>query len=82
MMIVKPGHTTITLSKEFETGKGVGLVPIGQPVSNVSTTGLKWDIVPEWELSMFGLISTSNETTSDKVEIKTEKSLVWCAALS
>ena len=80
MACIKPGVTTIYLSQKNELAKGCGLIPIGESVSNIETQGLMWDLSADMELSMYGLISTSNEVVGDCVKVKTERPLVWCTS--
>lgn len=82
MLCLVPAETTIVLSEKVEKRKGIGLIPIGQPVSGVRTEGLKWDITPDMELSMLGLISSSNEALQQTVKITTPKPLIWCTSLT
>ena len=82
MACVKPGFTNIFLSKKNELAKGCGLIPIGESVSNIKTEGLMWDLTEDMELSMYGLISTSNEVVGEFVKIKTDRPLVWCTSFS
>uniref|UniRef100_A0A914E8A8 Thiamine diphosphokinase n=1 Tax=Acrobeloides nanus TaxID=290746 RepID=A0A914E8A8_9BILA len=57
-----------------KTTKKCGLVPLKHP--HVTSHGLKWDINNE-EMHFGGFISTSNEITSDKVEINTTGPVVF-----
>uniref|UniRef100_A0A8D9AFG4 Thiamin pyrophosphokinase 1 n=1 Tax=Cacopsylla melanoneura TaxID=428564 RepID=A0A8D9AFG4_9HEMI len=54
------GNHIIHLNNEFTTGKKVvGLIPVGSPVHNTYTTGLKWNLKNQM-LSFGGLLSSSN----------------------
>ncbi|KAI6659840.1 thiamine pyrophosphokinase 1 [Oopsacas minuta] len=53
-----------------------GLVPIGEPASCVTTTGLRWNV--KNEAFRFGaLISTSNQFESNVVSVDTDKPLIF-----
>lgn len=71
-MMLEPGETKVYPSKDFESHKGCGLVPIGIEKCQVATQGYRWnvgDYLSEprkfGELSFKEFISTSNEMTSD-----------------
>lgn len=72
-------HIHIDASRE---GPSCGLIPIGKPVSSVSTEGLKWNL-DEQELSFGkdGLVSTSNEILEPVVVVETSSPLLWTCEL-
>ena len=43
-VLIRPGRTRYIRSKNFESHKGVGLIPLGGPCKYVKTTGFKWNL--------------------------------------
>ena len=71
---------------KYESRVGVGLLPIGQEVKYVQTTGLKWNLGDtennQWDsLSFLDLISSSNEIVSDCVTVKCSGPLLFSTTL-
>ena len=61
------------------SNSSVGLIPLGNPIPGIVTSGLKWNLDGNQELSFGKLISTSNtfEQGADQVEIETKKKLLF-----
>jgi thiamine pyrophosphokinase len=55
--------------------ENLGLVPVYGPAT-ISTTGLEWD-VEAWHTQMGGQVSTSNHVKADKVEVETDKPILF-----
>lgn len=65
------------ICKQKWTTKMCGLIPVGHPVRNIKTQGLKWDC--DFGLEMGKMISSSNEIREgcDKVMIETTDPILW-----
>nr|XP_050869975.1 thiamin pyrophosphokinase 1-like [Vespula vulgaris] len=76
--LLKPGFHRIKIPDILlQENNWCGLLPIGAPVNQITTTGLKWNL-DNTSMQFGGLVSTSN--TYDKypeVTINTDISLIW-----
>lgn len=65
---------------EIDVGSGstCGLIPIGNPVQKVNTTGLKWNINgTPLAFGLRNIVSSSNQSVSDVVRVATSDPLLW-----
>jgi thiamine pyrophosphokinase len=70
--LLHEGNHVIKVPKGNAAGNKVGLIPIGEPVKAVKTSGLKWDLDGVTELAFGSLVSTSNEFKSTAEEVTIE----------
>ncbi|CAM9625232.1 unnamed protein product, partial [Chrysoparadoxa australica] len=78
-MLLGPGRHVIKLHPELE-GPICGLIPLGGPCQDVTTTGLKWNL--EHQKLRFGeLVSSSNSIAAESVGIETDAPLIWTVEL-
>ncbi|KAF8394576.1 hypothetical protein HHK36_020789 [Tetracentron sinense] len=61
-------------------GPECGLVPIGTPSANTTTTGLQWNLA-DTEMRFGGLISTSNILREEKVTVRSDSDLLWTVSI-
>lgn len=75
--LLQAGKHVIPCTSGLEEGH-CGLIPLGEPVHSISTTGLKWDLQDD-TLSFGGLISTCNLLNKDykEVTIVTSHPVLW-----
>ncbi|OEL33763.1 Thiamine pyrophosphokinase 3 [Dichanthelium oligosanthes] len=61
-------------------GPHCGLIPIGMPSTNTTTTGLRWNL-DNTSMRYGGLISTSNIVEEDNVMVTSDSDLIWTISL-
>ncbi|XP_015915977.2 thiamine pyrophosphokinase 1 [Parasteatoda tepidariorum] len=73
--LLSTGSHKIHITDEMMSSH-VGLVPLGKECTNVSTTGLKWNLTQD-KMNFGGLISTCNLFDSNVVTVSTDTPLIW-----
>ncbi|KAH7307655.1 hypothetical protein KP509_22G071100 [Ceratopteris richardii] len=61
-------------------GPHCGLIPLGEPSSCTTTTGLKWNLTNS-SMKFGGLISTSNRPVADHITVQSDTDLIWTVTL-
>ncbi|XP_037940847.1 thiamin pyrophosphokinase 1 isoform X1 [Teleopsis dalmanni] len=75
--LLRPGKHSIEIPSDLvNKQRWCALMPIGEAVKNITTTGLKWDLKND-SMEFGGLVSTSNTYASKNVQIETPTSLIW-----
>ncbi|XP_045765458.1 thiamin pyrophosphokinase 1 isoform X2 [Maniola jurtina] len=77
--LLQPGDHIIDIPEESRGYKraGCSLIPVGEPCTSVTTSGLKWNLDNQ-ELKFGKLVSTSNAFDgSEQVKIKCSHTLLW-----
>mmetsp|Transcript_11503 Transcript_11503/g.15003 ORF Transcript_11503/g.15003 Transcript_11503/m.15003 type:complete len:316 (-) Transcript_11503:421-1368(-) len=77
--LLVPGVHKI-VPNHFLEGPTCGLLPIGGPISSVTTKGLKWNLSND-SLKFGGLVSSSNQIVDSVVEITNSDPLLWMTQL-
>ena len=81
VQLLEPGRHEIIPDRNLE-GPTCGLIPIGFPVQNISTSGLKWNLTKQG-LTFGGLVSTSNRIVDEKIIVDTpDGHLLWTTSFS
>lgn len=75
--LLKPGLHKIHIPEILVQQKiWCGLLPIGYPVTHISTTGLKWNF-NDASTHFGGLVSTSNTYDDTEVTVNTDTPIIW-----
>ena len=81
VQLLEPGRHVIIPDRNLE-GPTCGLIPIGLPVDNITTNGLKWNLSKQ-TLKFGGLVSTSNRIVDKKIVIDTPNGhILWTTSFS
>ena len=77
--LLQPGKHTIHIPQEHRDQLHCGLIPLGEPCSNIKTEGLKWNLNLQDTLAFGTLVSTSNkfDLNAEQVVIRTEKRILF-----
>ena len=82
VQLLEPGRHVIIPDRNLEEGPTCGLIPIGLPVDNITTNGLKWNLSKQ-TLNFGGLVSTSNRIVDKKIVIDTPNGhILWTTSFS
>ncbi|GAB1600357.1 thiamin pyrophosphokinase 1-like [Argonauta hians] len=73
--LLRTGKNRIEVASEIRDGN-CGLIPLGQPCTNITTRGLKWNL-DKATLEFGQLISTSNTYKENHVEVQTDSPILW-----
>ena len=75
--VLRPGESVVTVDSGLER-RYCGLLPIGQPCTSCTTTGLQWNLHGQ-EMRFGELVSTSNLLSGHHpaVHVTTSSSLLW-----
>ncbi|XP_076220934.1 thiamine pyrophosphokinase 1 isoform X2 [Nomia melanderi] len=76
--ILEPGFHSISIPNALvQNSSWCGLIPIGTPVNQISTTGLKWNL-KNTTMQFGDLVSTSNTYDNcSEVTVNTDSILMW-----
>jgi len=76
--LLLPGSHEIHPNEECEFGGHCGLLPIGCPVTCITTTGLRWDLQgSSLAFGEGGLVSSSNIIDKKAISVVTSDPVVW-----
>ena len=78
--LLPAGTTCVAPAWPFE-GPTVGLLPLGQPVAALTTTGLQWDVA-DWPCAFGHRMSTSNHVVAYGAWRASPAAGAWLAALA
>jgi thiamine pyrophosphokinase len=84
--LIFKGKSKISMKRDL-VGNHIGLLPIGYPVTNISTFGLKWNLTKGEILQFGGLVSTSNTFSEEnsldigQIQIDTNEHLIFTISL-
>ena len=76
-VLLPPGETVISVDSGLEAGQ-CGLLPVGEPCSHCTTTGLRWNLSNQ-AMRFGGLVSTSNQLLPGRlpVHVTISSPLLW-----
>ena len=76
-VLVSAGETVIAVDSGLEKGE-CGLLPVGEPCSSCTTSGLRWNLSDQ-AMRFGGLVSTSNQLLAGRtpVHVTTSSPLLW-----
>lgn len=73
--VLEPGRHSIFVDSQLEEGH-CGLIPLGEPCSSCTTTGLTWNLCND-AMELGGLVSTNNLIAHKEVTVKNSSKLLW-----